>query len=103
MKVALARFPGDDRPYRVGHVPSSERSRPHVVAVAQQTSDGTRGAAWLCGHLPHVFPNLRAILMCGIAAGVPSIEPGWNIALGDIVVATEVIEALVAHLGGGNG
>jgi nucleoside phosphorylase len=103
MKVALTRFPGDDRPYRVGPVPSSEPSRPHVVAVAQQTSDGTRNAAWLCGHLPHVFPNLRAILMCGIAAGVPAIEPGWNIALGDIVVATEVVDYRHEHRVDGRG
>ncbi|MCM4077913.1 5'-methylthioadenosine/S-adenosylhomocysteine nucleosidase family protein [Paractinoplanes hotanensis] len=90
--VVPARVSTDDRPYHVGTAPSSIPSRPHGVVVAQQTSDGTRDAAWLCGRLAHTFPNLRAIVMCGIAAGVPSADPDNGVALGDIVVATEIVD-----------
>lgn len=85
-------FPGDHHPYRIGTVPSRVASAPHVVAVAQQTSDGTRDAAWLCGHLPGTFQQLRSIVMCGIAGGVPSAESTRDVALGDIVVATELVD-----------
>jgi nucleoside phosphorylase len=90
--VVTVHFPGDPHPYHWGTLPSSDATQPHVVVVAQQTRDGTRDAAWLCGHMPHTFESLRAFVMCGIAAGVPSDEPGRNVALGDIVVATDVVD-----------
>jgi nucleoside phosphorylase len=86
--VVPVRFDGDHHPYRIGTVPSRDPLRPHVIALAQQTSDGTRDAAWLCGHMPHTFTGLRTIAMCGIAGGVP----GKGVELGDIVVATEVVD-----------
>ncbi len=90
--VVTGHFPGDSHPYHVGTLPSQDAAEPHVVVVAQQTHDGTRDAAWLCGHMPHTFPNLQTFVMCGIAAGVPSAEPTRHVALGDIVVATEVVD-----------
>ncbi|MFI5897426.1 hypothetical protein ACIA5D_45775 [Actinoplanes sp. NPDC051513] len=90
--VVTVHLPGDHHPYHLGTLPSSIESERHVVAVAQQTRDGTRDAAWLCGHMPHSFESLRAFVMCGIAAGVPSDDPGGHVALGDIVVATDVVD-----------
>jgi nucleoside phosphorylase len=91
-EVVTVHLDGDQHPYHVGTLPSSSPAEPHVVAVAQQTRDGTRDAAWLCGHMPRTFESLRAFVMCGIAAGVPSDDPARNVALGDVVVATEVID-----------
>ncbi|MDI6103336.1 hypothetical protein QLQ12_32480 [Actinoplanes sp. NEAU-A12] len=90
--VAAVRFPGDSHPYHLGTLPSLNPDDPHVIVVAQQTGDGTRDAAWLCGHMPHTFQGLGAFVMCGIAAGVPSADSARNVALGDVVVATEVID-----------
>ncbi|WP_433378460.1 effector-associated domain 2-containing protein [Actinoplanes sp. CA-142083] len=90
--VVTVHFEGDHHPYHLGKLPSSSELEPHVVVVAQQTRDGTRDAAWLCGHMPHTFESLRAFVMCGIAAGVPSDDPARHVALGDIVVATDVID-----------
>ncbi|NMO55106.1 5'-methylthioadenosine/S-adenosylhomocysteine nucleosidase [Actinoplanes sp. TBRC 11911] len=86
--VVPVQFDGDHHPYRIGTAPSRDPLRPHVIALAQQTSDGTRDAAWLCGHMPHTFTSLQTIAMCGIAGGVP----GKDVDLGDIVVATEVVD-----------
>lgn len=90
--VAAAQLPDDRHPYRIGTLPSRMPDEPHVVALVQQTSDGTRDAAWLCGHLPHTFRGLRTIVLCGIAGGVPSADPGKNVALGDVVVATDLVD-----------
>lgn len=90
--VVRSTFPGDHHPYLLGTLPSLSPSQPHVVVVAQQTRDGTRDAAWLCGHMPRTFERLGAFVMCGIAAGLPSADPGRDVALGDIVVATEVVD-----------
>jgi nucleoside phosphorylase len=84
--------PDDPFPYLMGTLPSRVTAQPHVVAVALQTNDGTRDAAWLCAHMPRTFKRLRTFAMCGIAGGVPSSEPGKGVELGDIVVATEVVD-----------
>jgi nucleoside phosphorylase len=86
--VVRIRFGGDHHPYLIGTVPSRDPSRPHVVAVAQQTSDGTRDAAWLAGHMRGTFPRLTALAMCDTGSGVPS----RDVELGDIAVATDVVD-----------
>lgn len=85
-------IPGDPNYYRSGRLPSTDPGRPHHVVVAQQQHDGTRNAAAICGDLARSFPGLRALVMCGIAGGVPApTHPDRHVRLGDIVVATDGI------------
>ena len=84
--------PGDPNYYRSGWLPSKDARRPHRVLVAQQTRDGIRDAATICTDLARSFPRLRALVMCGIAGGVPApTDVGRHVRLGDVVVATEGI------------
>jgi nucleoside phosphorylase len=77
--------PRDVNHYHVGSLPSRDPARPHLVAVGLQARDGTRDAAALTVDMTRTFPGLRTFVMCGIAAGIPSLD------LGDIVVATDGI------------
>jgi len=78
-----------DDPYQYysGSMPSKEPGRPHGVVVALQTRDGNRNAASLCTDMIRSFPQVREIVMCGIAGGIPTER--WPIRLGDIVVSTD--------------
>lgn len=79
-------LPGDPSLYFVGEMPSRGGGR-HAVVIASQVQDGNRGAAAICAGLARSFPNLRHIVLCGIAGGIP--ENG--IRLGDIVSASDGI------------
>ncbi|GAA2668985.1 hypothetical protein GCM10010437_004680 [Actinoplanes palleronii] len=82
--------PHDQNAYQVGLLPSSDPDRPHTVAVLMMPRDGTRLAATCCTNMLRTFPNIRTVLMAGIAGGVPRpAEPDRHVRLGDIVVATE--------------
>jgi nucleoside phosphorylase len=81
--------PGDPNHYLSGWLPSKESGRPHRVVVALQTQDGTRNAAAICTDLTRSFPNVRCVIMCGIAGGVPApTAPERHVRLGDIIVGT---------------
>jgi nucleoside phosphorylase len=85
------RFPGDVNNYLVGRLPSRDPQVPHGVAVGLQTRDGTRDAAALCTDMARSCPRLSTFVMCGIAAGA-SPGDGPTVRLGDIVVATSVVD-----------
>jgi nucleoside phosphorylase len=59
------------------------------VVTLSQVVDGTRSAAAVCAALARSFPQLRHIVMCGIAGGVPS--DAAPLRLGDVVSAAEGI------------
>jgi len=74
----------DPNHYCIGSIPSADRQRHHRVVVTQQPRDGTRDAAATVVDLTRSFPSIRAVLMCGIAAGAPRA----GVRLGDILSAT---------------
>jgi nucleoside phosphorylase len=59
------------------------------VVVTMQAQDGTRNAAAITTDLIRSFPQLRCIILCGIAGGIPApTAPERHVRLGDIIVAT---------------
>lgn len=79
--------------YLLGTMPSAHPAEPHQVALTLLPRDGTRMAAAACGFLLASFPSIRAILMVGIAGGIPAIDdPAKHVRLGDIVVATDIVD-----------
>ncbi|MFC6085035.1 phosphorylase family protein [Sphaerisporangium aureirubrum] len=63
-----------------------------TVVTTTLVRTGNAPAADACAHMVRSFPSIRAIVMCGIALGVPSPgDPERDVRLGDIVVATEGI------------
>jgi nucleoside phosphorylase/bifunctional DNase/RNase len=79
---------GDRADYFSGTLPSSEQGHPHQVVLTILGEPGNDAAANACANLLRSFPNVRCVLMVGIAAGVPSPgRPERHVRLGDIVVA----------------
>ena len=89
----LFSFAEDPHDYRVGSLPSNDPGRPHRVAMAVLSQDGTRHAAASCADLLRTFPCVRCVVMIGIAGGIPSVtEPDKHVRLGDVVVATQIVD-----------
>lgn len=89
----LFSFSDDPHNYRVGSLPSNDPSRPHRVAMAVLSQDGTRHAAATCADLLRTFPYVRCVVMVGIAGGIPSVtDPDKHVRLGDVVVATQIVD-----------
>lgn len=80
---------GSGRRYWITRAPSSS-GESHIVAVAQLVSMGNNiGAARATQFLEHC-PNLHALLMVGIAGGVPNLQrASEHVRLGDVVVSNE--------------
>jgi nucleoside phosphorylase len=84
-------LPGDS-PYLVGSLPG-RGGRTHGVALAMLAHDGTRSAAAVTTALLVRFPQIRCVVMVGIAGGVPAADaPQRHVRLGDIVVATDLVD-----------
>lgn len=77
---------GDRALYVLGTVPSRDDNRPHEVVLTLLGDTGNAAAAESCANLIRSFPSVDAVIMCGIACGVPG--PRRKVRLGDIVVAT---------------
>ena len=84
---------GDTNSYTYG------RMGEHNVVIACQPRMGIADAAAVAVHMLHSFTNVRVGLMVGIGGGAPrinesngTISAGYDIRLGDIVVATQVIQ-----------
>ncbi len=78
---------GGGRDYYIGEIPA-EGGGNHLVVVALLPDMGNNSAAISAMRLLHHFPEVRHIIMCGIAGGVP--KPGdveHDVRLGDIVVS----------------
>ena len=90
----VRKYKDDDDPndYRLGRVPSSTPGRSHSVVLLIPPRDGTQLAATCCAHMLRTFPNIQAVIMTGIAGGIPRPRrPDKHVRLGDIVVAHEGI------------
>ncbi len=80
---------GDPAAYVLASVPSRRTERGHRVALTLLGETATDAAADGCTHLLRSFPSIVAVLMVGIAAGIPNRDqPERHVRLGDIVVAT---------------
>ncbi|NMO49802.1 5'-methylthioadenosine/S-adenosylhomocysteine nucleosidase [Actinoplanes sp. TBRC 11911] len=100
--AAMASLIDDERPlmhaedpnhYVVGTLPSNDAGRPHGVAMAVLSQDGTRHAAARCANLLRTFPNVHCVVMVGIAGGIPNVAaPEKHVRLGDVVVATQIVD-----------
>jgi nucleoside phosphorylase len=77
--------------YIAGTMPSARPGLPHPVVVTLMTRAGNDIAATSTTNLMRSYPTVGLIVMCGIAAGIPSSDPRTHVALGDIVVATRGI------------
>lgn len=91
----LRRFQSDDDPndYRVGYLDSTDAGRPHRVVLAALPQDNTRNAAVVCTDLIRTFPDVRCIVMTGIAGGIPAPDrPERHVRLGDVVVAEGIVD-----------
>ncbi len=69
-------------------MPSARNGAAHSIVVTAMTRAGTDVAAALTTNLTRSHPTVGLVIMCGIAAGIPSTDPAKHVALGDIVVAT---------------
>lgn len=82
--------PGDPNTYCVGTVPSrsdGRNSENHIVAtVSPKTGNNT--ATGVAANLLRSFPNVRDVLMVGIAGGIPNPKnPEKHTRVGDVVVS----------------
>jgi nucleoside phosphorylase len=83
---------GDPATYVLGAVPSWDSGKHHHIALTLLGETATDAAADGCTHLLRSFPSVAAVLMVGIAAGIPNVaHPARHVRLGDIVVATHGI------------
>ncbi|MFC7761191.1 hypothetical protein ACFQY4_26510 [Catellatospora bangladeshensis] len=79
---------GDNAAYERGSMPSRLPGQPHVVVLTMLPQAGNDAAATACTNLRRSFPEVRHVVMVGIAAGVPApARPSHHVRLGDIVVA----------------
>jgi nucleoside phosphorylase len=82
----------DPNYYASGLFPGPVPQRPHRAVIAVLPFDGTRTAAAVVSDLLRSFPSVQAVIMSGIAAGVPQpADPERHVRLGDIVVATSLV------------
>ena len=95
--VVPFRVPADPNLYRIGTVPGRLGERPHVVALALTPNDATRSAAAVCADMLRTFPRIGAVIMAGVAGGVPRRSP--HVRLGDIVVADDLVGYEQGHSG----
>jgi len=58
-----------------------------VIACLPAGVDGTNAAATVAANMPRPFPGLRFGLIVGIGGGIPNLEQGVDIRLGDVVVS----------------
>lgn len=79
--------PGGGREYLLGDI-LSVRKGIHQVVIAQTMDMGNTSAASRASKMLMDFDELDAIIMCGIAGGVPNpADPQEHVRLGDIVVS----------------
>jgi nucleoside phosphorylase len=84
---------GDPATYDLATLSSALAGRPHHLVLTLLTQTGNVAAAQACDALIRSFPTVDLLIMVGIACGVPRPdEPARHVRLGDIVIATEVVE-----------
>ncbi len=80
---------GDRAGYVAATLPSLDERLAHTVILTLTADIGTHAAADACRSLVAAFPSVNAVVIAGIAAGVPLPGcPERHVRLGDLVVAT---------------
>src|SRR5947207_163856 len=79
----LPQDPDDDNSYVLGHIGQHNI----VIASLPDGETGTNAAAHVATQMRRSYKEIRFGLMVGIAGGVPNLEIGRDIRLGDIVVS----------------
>ncbi|HEV8561521.1 MAG TPA: hypothetical protein VGR06_34815 [Actinophytocola sp.] len=83
----------DPAPYVLGTLPGRDEGDWHDVALTLLGATATNAAAAGCANLIRSFPTITIVIMVGIAAGVPNPQrPHRHVRLGDIVVATQIVD-----------
>ena len=86
------RIPSDPNKYVVGTIPvhsSGESAENHVV-ITLLAKMGNNSAASAATNLLRSFPNVKNVIMVGIAGGIPNpSNPTKHVRLGDIVVSRD--------------
>jgi nucleoside phosphorylase len=80
---------GDPNLYLTGALPSRDPGVVHQVITTVLPHDGTRSAAVVATDALRSFPTIKCVIFCGIAGGVPDLQPGGNVKLGDVIVAVD--------------
>jgi len=79
---------GDPNDYSIGFIPARDGLGKHAVLVAMQKKPANNTAAAVVSHIPRSFPNVEAVLVVGIAGGIPNPKsPENHVRLGDVVVS----------------
>ncbi|HWS36782.1 MAG TPA: hypothetical protein VN408_29085 [Actinoplanes sp.] len=87
--VEAAPVRGDPAIYYLGTMPSRDAGPPHRVVLCVLPEDGSVAAAHACTNLQRSW-DVRQIIMCGIACGVPNpADPERHVRLGDVLVAED--------------
>lgn len=74
------------RLYELGEIQNLQGKK-HKVVVAL-SGEGNDSSAIVCTDMLNIFPSVKEIIMCGIAAGIPK----CGIRLGDIAISNSVIQ-----------
>lgn len=83
----------DPAPYVLGTLPTRDEGQRHGVVLTLLGATATNAAANGCANLIRSFPSIIGVIMVGIAAGVPNPQrPDRHVRLGDIVVATQLVD-----------
>jgi nucleoside phosphorylase len=85
-------LPGDPNIYCVGTIPAlaGNGNAKHHVVVTQLAKIGNNSAASAAADLLRSFPDVRDVLVVGIAGGVPDPgKPEVHVRLGDVVVSRD--------------
>jgi nucleoside phosphorylase len=83
----------DPAMYALGTLPTRESGQSHGAVLTLLGATATNAAANGCANLVRSFPSLVAVIMVGIAAGVPNPQrPERHVRLGDVVVATQIVD-----------
>ena len=77
--------------YLVGTIRAADNAQHNVALIVCE--EGNNKAAVGCTEMLKNFPSIKAIVMCGIAGGVPNpSDPSNHVRLGDIVVSKYVFQ-----------
>ena len=86
----MSRDKGDR--YEVAEINSIDNKKHKVVLTL--CGEGNNNAAVRCSELVNNYPNVKVIIMCGIAGGMPDpTDAKKHVRLGDIVVSKSVIQS----------
>ncbi|KAL2829448.1 hypothetical protein BDW59DRAFT_159038 [Aspergillus cavernicola] len=64
----------------------------HDVVVVHMPGPGLTSAAGVATHLQSTFTNISVCFVVGVCGGVPAPSDGVNILLGDVIIATAVVQ-----------